>query len=65
MAARVKRHGGALTDKPEETPSGRSIATVAHPDGNEFVIVSGQKRNWLTQRIEFAHEPSRASVGPF
>lgn len=40
-AARVKRHGGAVTDKPEKLPNGRWIATVADPDGNEFVIISG------------------------
>ena len=43
-AQRVKRHGGAVTDTPERLPNGRWIATVADPDGNEFVIVSGSKR---------------------
>jgi predicted enzyme related to lactoylglutathione lyase len=38
----IERHGGSVTDTPEKLPNGKWIATVADPDGNEFVLVSGR-----------------------
>ena len=38
-AARViERKGGTVTDRPEKKPWGNWNATIADPDGNEFVL---------------------------
>lgn len=42
-AAWIAKHGGKVTDAPDKLASGRWIATVADPDGNEFVIVSPKR----------------------
>jgi predicted enzyme related to lactoylglutathione lyase len=39
-AAAIKRRGGKITDRPEKQPWGDWTATVADPDGNEFVITT-------------------------
>ena len=39
-AALIKKHGGTITDKPEKQPWGDWTATIADPDGNEFVITT-------------------------
>jgi len=37
-ARAIKRRGGRVTDEPEKMPWGKWNATVADPDGNEFVL---------------------------
>ncbi len=39
-AAAIKRRGGKITDKPKKQSWGDVTATVADPDGNEFVITT-------------------------
>ena len=38
-AAEIKKRGGAITDEPWKAPWGPTYASVADPDGNEFVII--------------------------
>ena len=37
--AEVKKRGGQITDEPWKAPWGPTYATVADPDGNEFVLI--------------------------
>lgn len=37
-ASEVKRRGGAVTDEPQKMPWGAMSATVADPDGNEYLL---------------------------
>jgi predicted enzyme related to lactoylglutathione lyase len=37
-AAQIAKRGGKVTDRPEKKPWGNWNATIADPDGNEFVI---------------------------
>mgnify|MGYP000223642895 CR=1 FL=1 len=39
-AAAIKKRGGRITDRPQKQPWGDWTATVADPDGNEFVITT-------------------------
>ena len=34
----IQRKGGTITDRPEKKPWGNWNATIADPDGNEFVL---------------------------
>jgi predicted enzyme related to lactoylglutathione lyase len=38
VASQIAKKGGRVTDKPEKKPWGDWNATIADPDGNEFVI---------------------------
>ena len=37
-ARAIERKGGTVTDRPEKKPWGNWNATIADPDGNEFVL---------------------------
>lgn len=39
-ARKIAERGGKITDKPEKQPWGDWTATVADPDGNEFVLTT-------------------------
>lgn len=39
-ARAIAKRGGRITDRPEKQPWGDWTATVADPDGNEFVITT-------------------------
>ncbi len=40
VAKEIQKRGGRITDEPKKQPWGATTATIADPDGNEFIITT-------------------------